>query len=730
MSDCCKNKPTTNTATPTKLTIALCGNPNSGKTTLFNILTGSNQKVGNWPGVTVEQKLGNYKKDSSVAIVDTPGIYSLSPFTIDEQIAHKYLMESKPDLVINIVDSTNLERNLFLTSQLMELDVPVVVALNMQDEAKAKGIYINKDMLEEYFGCAFFAISAAKNQGIDQLMDYCIAGAYQSKTHFVYTSQVEEAIAKLQPLTNNVDNKRWVSLKLAEKDKTIIKMLNLADSQKQLVASTHNILKEQLGDIVSAQIAEQRYNQISAIVAKAQTIDSNGIKAEKAQHITEQIDKIVLNKWLAFPIFALIMSLVFTISIGTLGGFLTDLINEQLTPLMQDVVNGWFAKANVEWLRSLIVDGIIAGVMGVVGFVPQIMLLFGFIAILEASGYMSRIAFITDKLLNKIGLGGRSFVSMILGCGCSVPAIMATRTIKNINERNATITLTPFMPCSAKLAIISSFTTYILGGNALFAISFYFLSIISVILGGLIMKVFNRKKTNASDTFIMELPTYRAPTPTNVLKQMWERGKSFLIKAGTIIFTASVILWLVQSFNFRFEFVSDANDSILASLGKLIAPLFAPLGFNDGGYGWQYSVATLTGLAAKEVVVSTLEILLPNGLEGTISGLGAYSFVVYNLLTVPCVAAISASFTEQGNWKNGLKSIAFQLVTAYVVSLAIYQLGSLASKYTAEFVIAVSLVAIAFALYFAISYMIRHRGCNYECDHCPHNETCTRDDRK
>ena len=729
MSNCCSIKnPTTNNCP--KLTIALCGNPNSGKTTLFNALTGSNQKVGNWPGVTVEQKLGSYKKDHDVAIVDTPGIYSLSPFTIDEQVAHNYLMEGKPDLVINIVDSTNLERNLFLTSQLMELDVPVVVALNMQDEAKAKGIYINKDILEEHFGCAFFAISAAKGQGIDELMQYCVAGQYQSKKHFVYTQAVEDAIATLLPLAKKAENKRWVSLKLTEKDKTIIKMLNLDESQKQLVASTNENLKTQVLDIVSAQVAEQRYTQISNIVKKAQVVDTKGVKAEKAQTITEKIDKIVLNKWLAFPIFALIMSLVFVVSIGTLGGFLTDLINDGLTPWLQDVVNGWFESANVEWLRSLVVDGIIAGVMGVVGFVPQIMLLFGFIAVLEASGYMSRIAFITDKMLNKIGLGGRSFVSMILGCGCSVPAIMATRTIKNINERNATITLTPFMPCSAKLAIISSFTAYVLDGNALFAISFYFLSIFAVILGGLIMKVFNRKKTNASDTFIMELPTYRAPAPTNVLKQMWERGKSFLIKAGTVIFTASVILWLVQSFSFRFEYVTDANQSMLASIGKLIAPVFAPLGFNDGGYGWQYSVATLTGIAAKEVVVSTLEILLPNGIQGTISGLGAYSFVVYNLLTVPCVATISASFTEQGNWKNGLKSVIFQLATAYLVSLAIYQLGTLAKNHTTEFVIVVSLVAIAFALYFAIRHMVKNRGCSCECDHCPHNATCNRDDRK
>lgn len=709
----------------TKLTIALCGNPNSGKTTLFNVLTGSNQKVGNWPGVTVEQKSGAYKADPSISIVDTPGIYSLSPFTIDEQVAHKYLMEGKPNLIINIIDSTNLERNLFLTSQLMEIDAPVVVALNMRDEAQAKGISINMAKLEERFGCKFFSISASKNQGIDELMEYCSNGAYATKKHFSYSAEVESAAYKIRAVTEKLENKRWMTLKLLEKDKTITDMISLTAEQKTLINETNAKLKQDLNDIVSAKIVEQRYNIISSIVNSAQTIEHGEEKKEKAQRITEKIDKIVLNKWLAFPIFALIMSLVFYVSIGGLGGLLTDLINETFTPWLKNTVSGWLAPANQAWLQSLIVEGIIAGVMSVVGFVPQIMLLFGFIAILEASGYMSRIAFITDRLLNKIGLGGRSFVSMILGCGCSVPAIMATRTIKNVNERNSTITLTPFMPCSAKLAIISFFTTYLLGGNALFAISFYFLSILAVILGGLILKVFNRKKTNASDTFIMELPTYRAPAPVNVLKQMWERGKAFLIKAGTIIFTASVILWLLQSFNFRFQMVAT-DESMLASIGKLIAPIFIPLGFNDGGCGWQFSVAALTGIAAKETVVTTLEILLPNGVSSCISGLGAYSFVTYNLLTVPCVAAISASFAEQGNWKNGLKSMIFQILIAYVVSLAIYQIGTLAKNYPTPVIIAVCCVIVAFGLYFSVKYIIQHRGCKCECDHCPHNADCTK----
>lgn len=725
---CCKpqnEKADKKQKTEIALTVALCGNPNCGKTTLFNVLTGSNQKVGNWPGVTVEQKTGRYKKDDSVAIVDTPGIYSLSPFTIDEQVAHKYLMESKPDLIINIVDSTNLERNLFLTSQLTELDVPVVVALNMQDEAKAKGITINMETLEQAFGCKFFSISAAKNQGIDELLDYCIAKEYQPKNHFTYCDAVEKSLNELKQVTEKCENRRWIELKLLERDKTILQMLDLSNEQQDLIKNVSGKLKQKLGDIVSAKIAEERYGVISQLVKSCQTIDTGEEKKEKAQRITEKIDKIVLNKWLAFPIFAAIMALVFYVSIGGLGGLLTGLINDQFTPWLKDVVSGWIEPSNQLWLQSLVVDGIIAGVMSVVGFVPQIMLLFGFIAILEASGYMSRIAFITDRLLNKIGLGGRSFVSMILGCGCSVPAIMATRTIKNINERNSTITLTPFMPCSAKLAIISFFTTYLLGGNALFAISFYFLSILAIILGGLIMKVFNRKKTNASDTFIMELPTYRAPTIGNVAKQMWDRGKAFLIKAGTIIFTASVILWLLQSFNFRFEMVAT-DESMLASIGKLIAPIFIPLGFNDGGCGWQFSVATLTGIAAKETVVTTLEILLPLGIEKSISGLGAYSFVTYNLLTVPCVAAISASFSEQGNWKNGLKSVAFQIVTAYLVSLVIYQIGSLAKAYPTPMIIAVCCVVIAFGLYFSIKYMVRHRGCNYECDHCPKNADCNK----
>ncbi|MCH5157499.1 MAG: ferrous iron transport protein B [Clostridiales bacterium] len=644
-------------------TVALVGNPNSGKTTLFNALTGSNQKVGNWPGVTVERKLGAYKQDSSVAIVDTPGIYSLTPFTPEETVARDYLTTGNPDVIINVVDSTNLERNLYLTTQLTELNIPVVVALNMYDEAQAKGIVVDCNALENAFNCQFVYISASKNTGIAELMDICLQAASKQKTA-----------------------------------------------------------------VGTARTAEQRYAFISQTLKKAlnnSTVTVNNAKiannGEKLT-VTEKIDKIVLNKWLAFPIFVAIMTLVFYLSVGSVGSFLSGLINDTFTPALQSVVANWLSNAHLPWLTSLIVDGVIGGVMSVVGFLPQIILLFGCIALLEASGYMSRIAFMTDRLLNKIGLGGRSFVSMILGCGCSVPAIMATRTIKNTNERNTTITLAPFMPCSAKLAVISFFTSYILGGNALFAISFYFMSILAVILGGLLLKLMSRKKADDSNVFIMELPTYRLPTLNNVWKQMMERGKAFLIKAGTIIFVASVLLWLMTNFNFRFQLVETKN-SMLASLGKLIAPIFVPLGWNDGGCGWQYSVATLTGIAAKETVVTTLNILLPQGINGTISGLGAYSYVAYNLLTVPCVATISTSFAEQGKL-NGLKSLLFQICTAYIVSLIIYQLGTLFRRHTAASTVVVAVTATVIAIVFATRYIICHRGKCSNCNTCALKQHC------
>lgn len=589
------------------ITVALAGNPNSGKTTLFNALTGSNQQVGNWPGVTVERKTGVCKVNPKVLLTDTPGCYSLAPFTPEEKIASDYLRDGKPNVILNVVDSTNLERNLMLTTQLTELGIPVVVALNMQDEARAKGITINGKALAKVFGCTFVPVSATKKEGIEELVDACVRAAGNTPP---------------VPPRNANAHQRYAKIEQAIK-------LSVGTTKKDVLA------------------------------------------------LTDKIDKIVLNKWLAFPLFAVVMTAVFFVSVGGLGGWLTDLIEEKLTPLLQFAAQIALEDAK-PWVTSLVCDGIIGGVMSVVGFVPQVTILFGCIALLEGCGYMSRIAFVTDRLLHSLGLSGRSFVCMILGCGCSVPAIMSTRTIKDERERNTTVTLAPFVPCSAKLAVIAYFTSYAFDGNALFAVSFYFASIAVIIIGGFLLKLFQRDKKE-NDVFLMELPPYRLPRAKNVLRQMWQRCKSFLVKAGTVIFAASVILWVLTHLDIHFALTSTEN-SLLALLGKTITPLFAPLGFDDCGCGWQLSVAALSGIAAKETVVTTLQMLLPNGIANAVSPLGAYCFVLHNLFTIPCLAACSASFAEQGNWKRGLKSAVFQIVLAYALTLTVYQTGRLLLK--------------------------------------------------
>ena len=637
------------------LNVALVGNPNSGKTTLFNALTGSNQRVGNWPGVTVERKTGICTLDPSVTIVDTPGCYSLTPFTPEEQVTASYLTEGKPDVILNVTDSTCLERSLLLTVQLLALGIPTVVALNMQDEAQAKGISVSEKELSEFFKCPFVSISAMKNRGIAELVEQCRKTATSPNT------------------------------------------------QKASKKPT----------------ADDCYAQIETALQRAVSVSPQKDK----QALTEKIDRVLLNRWLAFPILILLLSAVFFVSVGGLGGWLTDLIESKVTPWMQRSASKLLASAP-KLLNSLVCDGVIGGVMSVVGFVPQITLLFGCIALLEACGYMARIAFITDRALCGLGLGGRSFVCMLLGCGCSVPAIMSTRTIKNAEERQTTVTLAPFVPCSAKLAVIAYFTSYVFDGNTLFAVSFYLTSVVAVIVGGLALKLLKRKP-DFDNVFLLELPPYRLPKARNVLYQMWDRAKAFLVKAGTIIFAASVLLWVMTNFGFDFR-QAETEASMLAALGKFIAPLFTPLGFNDRGCGWQLAVATVSGLAAKETVITTLQILLPDGIANAVSPLGAYSFVMYNLLTVPCIAAISASFAEQGNWKNGLKTIIFQIATAYLMSLTVYQTGNLALKHPSAFAAVLTILLLATALFAAVRHAVRRRaspcrGC-YACDkttrHC------------
>ncbi len=647
----------------TNYTIALCGNPNCGKTTLFNLLTGDNQKVGNWPGVTVQQKTGVWMSWSNACVVDTPGTYSLNPYTEEEKVSCQYLHSKKANLLLNVVDCTQLVRSLFFTTQLLQLGLPVVVALNFCDEAERNGTFVDEKKLQATFGCPFVKISAAKRTGIAQLCEQC-----------------------------------KIALQRASANKT--------------AAPTKLCTKFPQSESAYAQ-ARRRYNLVGRIAkdAVSQTKHTNAQSRQK--QTTQKIDAIVLNKWLAFPVFATVIALVFFLSVGSVGAFFADTINNRLTPLLQNAANVFFLKYGTPRLASLVSDGIVAGVMSVVGFLPQVTLLFAALATLEASGYTARIAFITDGLLGKIGLGGRSAVAMILGCGCSVPAITSSRTIKSTTERNATITLAPFMPCSAKLAIIA-FLTSAMSNGAVIATSFYLLSIVVIVASGLFLKC---RKTANDTTFIMELPTYRRPSARNVLKQTCKRAESFLTKAGTVILAASVVLWLAQHYNFKLQWV-DTQNGMLATIGKIIAPLFYPLGFNDGGYGWQFAVATLSGFSAKETVVATLQLLLPCRPDKCISILGAYSFVAYNVLTAPCVAAISTIFAEQR--KDAWKSLAFQITTAYVVSLTIYQVGSAAQRYPKIFVTLPTCLLIAASTALALKHNAKTacrncNGCKRQC---------------
>jgi ferrous iron transport protein B len=703
-------------------TIALVGNPNSGKTTLFNALTGMSQKVGNWAGVTVEYKTGEYSAGSNIHIVDTPGVYSLTPFSIDEEITANFLLHSHPDVVVNIVDSTNLERNLYLTTQLLELNTPLVVALNMTDELEKAGMTVDAGKLSRLLGCACVSISAATGEGVGQLMQVAL-GARKGNRLFAVkspTAKPEDAVSEryiwIEGVVRDVVSRNKVEI--ADQARNDEYKKGNESAMRQNSPPEEGWRTKSDGVVVSSPLGRggakrrggrlnnqppqystnppttvgrddpsaPKKQQLSISDLKATTpsgtrrlppLHSRGIKQpqritvatinsrEPQRHTTFSLDNIVLNKWLAFPILALVMTAVFFVAMGGIGRVLSDFLTGNVTTFLKGAFAAMLSSAGKPWLTSLVVDGIIGGVMGVVGFLPQILLLFMSISLLEASGYMARIAFIMDRLLSRLGLSGKSFVSMILGCGCSVPAVLATRTIKNIKERNATIILTPFVPCSAKLAVISFFTAEISGGSALLAVSFYFLSILTVIVVGVVMKFFS--KNDEGDTFIMELPNYRTPSAKNVLLEMWQRGKAFLVRAGTVIFLMSVVLWLLQSFDWRFRYVT-AENSMLAGVGRIIAPLFSPLGFGN----WQCVVATLSGLIAKETVVTTLNILLPAGVGALLSPAAAYSFVMYNLLTIPCMATVSAMFSELGSKKEGIKALVIQLVVSYVAALFVY----------------------------------------------------------
>ncbi len=668
--------------------IALAGNPNCGKTTLFNALTGSNQFVGNWPGVTVEKKEGKLKGHKDVTIMDLPGIYSLSPYTLEEVVARNYLINERPDAILNIVDGTNIERNLYLSTQIMELGIPVIMAVNMMDIVEKNGDKIHIDKLAKKLGCEVVTISALKGTGIKEAADKAVQIA-QKKGAAVpvheFDKDVEAVIRTVESkLGNDIVNeqKRFFAIKLLEKDDKI------TDQMKSVpdVSAEIKQLEDKFDDDTESIITNERYVYISSIIGDCITKNK-----KSAMTTSDKIDRIVTNRWLALPIFAVVMWFVYYVSVTTVGTFVTDwtndvLFGEIIPPAIENLLN---AIHCADWLQGLILDGIVAGVGAVLGFVPQMLVLFLFLAFLESCGYMARVAFIMDRIFRKFGLSGKSFIPMLIGSGCGVPGIMASRTIENDRDRKMTIMTTTFVPCGAKLPIIALIAGALFNGASWVAPSAYFVGIAAIICSGIILK---KTKLFAGDPapFVMELPAYHWPTVSNVLRSMWERGWSFIKKAGTIILMSTIVLWFLMNFgwvdgSFGMLEAEQLNDSILASIGSIIAPLFAPLGWGD----WKMAVAAVTGLIAKENVVGTFGILFGFGevaedgaevwgqLAGSLSTVAAYSFLVFNLLCAPCFAAMGAIKREMNNTKWFFTAIGYQTLLAYVVSLCIYQIGNL-----------------------------------------------------
>ncbi len=687
--------------------IALVGNPNSGKTTMFNALTGSSQYVGNWPGVTVEKKTGKLKGHKEVEIVDLPGIYSLSPYTLEEVISRNYLIDERPDAIINIVDGTNLERNLYLTTQLMEIGIPVVIALNMVDMLRKRGDEIDKAKLSAKFGCEVVETSALRGEGCDNVVKAAIDLANKKSSKLIsctFSSEVENSLSSIDELLpDEINNRRWFAIKLFERDEKIIDKIKLSSDKCQIIEKIVENCESKLGEDPESIITSERYKAIDKII--------KGIfKKKNTSNVTtsDKIDNIITNRFLALPIFAIIMFLVYYISISTVGTMMTDWVNDGLFgEIIPPAVEGFLESAGTaEWLNSLILNGIIGGVGAVLGFLPQMLVLFLLLAILEACGYMARIAFIMDRIFRNFGLSGKSFIPMLIGTGCSVPGIMASRTIESESDRKITITTTSFMPCSAKIPIIALITGALFNESPFVAPAAYFIGVAAIIVSGIILK-----KTSGfageQTPFVMELPPYQMPRVKDVLKRTWDKGKAFVIKAGTIIFLACGIIWFLSSFNWSMEMV-DTNDSILATLGRVIAPVFAPLGFGN----WESSVATVTGLVAKENVLSTFGVLFnfagevsENGreiwanMQQTFTPLSAFSFLVFNLLCAPCFAAIGAIKREMGNAKWTMFAIGYQTLFAYAISLIVYQLGTLFGGQGFGIGTAVALAVLVFLLY-------------------------------
>ena len=672
--------------------IALAGNPNCGKTTLFNALTGSNQFVGNWPGVTVEKKEGKLKGHKDVTIMDLPGIYSLSPYTLEEVVARNYLINERPDAIINIVDGTNIERNLYLSTQIMELGIPVVMAVNMMDLVEKAGDKIHTDKLSKLLGCEVVEISALKGTGIQKAAEKAISLA-ERKNEVTpvheFDSKVEDAITAVGTMLGTdipEAQKRFFAIKLLEKDDKIKEQMKSVPD----VSAEIKTLEDAFDDDTESIITNERYVYISSIIGKCVTKGQKG-----GMTVSDKIDRIVTNRWLALPIFAVVMFIVYYVSITTVGGFLTDWTNDVL---FGDIIPPAIEKALVavncaDWLQGLILDGIVAGVGAVLGFVPQMLVLFIFLAFLEGCGYMARVAFIMDRVFRKFGLSGKSFIPMLIGSGCGVPGVMASRTIESDRDRKMTIMTTTFVPCGAKLPIIALIAGAFFNNAGWVAWSAYFVGVAAIICSGIILKK-TKMFSGEPAPFVMELPAYHMPTVGNVLRSMWERGWSFIKKAGTIILLSTIILWFLMSFGwvdgkFGMLDAEQLNDSILASIGNVIAPIFAPLGWTKAGEGWKMAVAAITGLIAKENVVATFGMLFGfaevaedgseiwGNLAQVMTPIAAYGFLVFNLLCAPCFAAMGAIKREMNNAKWFWFAIGYQCGLAYIVSLCIYQFGTL-----------------------------------------------------
>ncbi len=672
-----------------EIKIALAGNPNCGKTTLFNALTGSAQFVGNWPGVTVEKKEGKLKKHDGVTVVDLPGIYSLSPYTLEEVVARNYLIAERPDAILNIIDGTNLERNLYLTTQLTELGIPVVVAINMIDVVRKSGDVINVEELSRQLGCKVVEISALKGDGVALAAEAAVEAAESTRTVPMHTfsGAVEHALAHIEEVTvHNMpeEQQRWYAIKLFERDEKVMESLKLDEDALKHIERDIVAAETECDDDAESIITNERYLYIASLIKSCCKKKNAGLLSA-----SDKIDKVVTNRFAALPIFAAVMFLVYWVAMGPFGSMLTDWTNdvfgaEILQGSAASLMESWGAA---DWLSGLVADGIIGGVGAVLGFVPQLLVLFLMLCILEDVGYMARVAFIMDRIFRKFGLSGKSFIPMLVGTGCGVPGVMASRTIENERDRRMTIMTTCFIPCGAKMPIVGMFAGALFGGSGLVAVSAYFIGVAAIIISGIMLKK-TKPFTGEPAPFVMELPAYHVPAVGNVLRGTGERGWSFIKKAGTIILLSAIVLWFLQGFGFadgRFGMVEDNNSSLLAAIGGAIAFIFAPLGFGD----WQSTVATVTGLIAKENVVTTFGVLfhvagevaedtpaLLTAVAAHYSAISAYSFMIFNLLCAPCFAAMGAIRREMNNAKWTWAAIGYMCVFAYAVSLIVYQFGS------------------------------------------------------